>query len=433
MVGYIPGDATAWSEVDRVEPGAVIALASDDVAVLRWDPLQYRPPGPAATVDEVDAGLRQSVERHLVADVEIGSFLSGGIDSSLITTIARREFAAPMRTYSVGFCTDEVADETPDAERMAAKLMTKHTSLMLGSDRFQDLASAVGEAFPEPHADPAAMPMLALSERARQDVKVVLTGEGGDEMFGGYRRHWAFPLARGNSAQVARKLGIGSLLRRFGGRRARQVADSMSGSAGSGFLRYLTQLHWDRITPISSVSSPEMVSDVIARYELVGQGRTTTQSMRYLELRRHLPETYLEKDDRTTMYHGLEARVPFLDLELAAVALRVEPYMLARPWRTKLLLRQVASRHLPPETHQAPKRGFAVPLVGWLSPPTTLRWVRESLLDGHAVRRGLLDGPAVSRLFQSIADLGTPGNAEAMYRLLALELWCRSAAQEGAL
>jgi asparagine synthase (glutamine-hydrolysing) len=433
MVGYVPGDATMWSPIDRVEPGTVIALDSDATTFYRWDPLQNRPSDTDATIDEVDAAVRRSVERHLIADVDVGSFLSGGIDSSLITSIARRDLTASMRTYSVGFCTHEVPDETPEAERMAAILATKHTTLRLSSDRFQDLALAVGEAFPEPHADPAAMPMLALSERARNDVKVVLTGEGGDEMFGGYRRHWAFPLARRNPAQIASKLGLGEALKRLGGRRARQVVDSMGGSAGSGFLSYLTQLHWDRLVPVSAHSSPQVVSDAIARYEPDVEGDPTPQSMRYLELRRHLPETYLEKGDRTTMFHGLEARVPFLDLDLASVALRIKSDMLARPWRTKLLLRKVASRHLPLQTHKAPKRGLTVPLVDWLSQPAASRWTRESLLGGYAAQHGLVEEPALTRLLKDIADVASPGNAEATYRLLCLELWCRSAARDGAL
>ena len=434
MVGYVPGDATAWEGVERLPPGGLLAVDVQGSELHVWDAFNDQHSGDTWTVDELDAAVRDSVSRHLVADVEVGAFLSGGIDSSLVVSIARREFDAPIRTYSVGFDSDSVANETAAAERMAAKLGTLHTGLHLGAADFRDLVASVAEAFPEPHADPAAMPTIALSKRAREDVKVVLTGEGGDELFGGYRRYWALPLARGKIGRTVGALGLPAFAARVGSRRLGQVADSVTlGSPGEAYLRYLTQLHWRAMTPVSTLCTPSLVSRVIERYELDAQERPTATSMRLLELRRHLPETYLEKCDRATMRHGLEARVPFLDLDLAAIALRIPDHQLGRPGRTKVLLRQVAARHLPAEVALGPKQGFSVPLNDWLSVPATASWARESLLGGEAVQRGILDAVGLPDVLSDLTKLTGSPQAEAIYRLLCLEMWYRSARGDGAL
>jgi asparagine synthase (glutamine-hydrolysing) len=424
MLGYVPGDATAWSEIERIEPGQVIAIDASGIKRHNWDPFSDQPADQGVTVDDVDAAFRSSVASHLVADVEVGAFLSGGIDSSLITAIARRQFDAPMRTYSVGFDSDTL-DETGAAERMAHTLGTKHVGMRLSAIDFRPLAESVAEAFPEPHADAAAMPTLALSSRASADVKVVLTGEGGDEMFGGYRRYWALPLARRFAAQTAGRLGLGAVMRRVGGRRLRQVAESVNAEPSAAHLRYLTQVHWNELMSVSPACTPALVESVINRYSTAGHTRPTSRSMRILELRRHLPESYLEKTDRATMRYGLEARVPFLDVELASIVLRLDNRKLARPGRTKVLLRELAARHLPRDVATAPKRGLTVPLAAWLSPPSTARWVNESLLGGEATQQGIFAAPALQTMLGAFGNLRRPGNAEALYRLLALELWCR--------
>jgi asparagine synthase (glutamine-hydrolysing) len=432
MVGYVPGDATAWTDIHRVLPGSVVEI--DECGPTLHDP---QPPGelsnePLATADEVDSAIQAAIERHLVSDVEVGAFLSGGIDSSLIVALARDHTGPPVRTYSVGFDSNDVYDESPAAWRMAQSLESRHAALRIGIHDFRGLAESVAEAFPEPFADAAAMPTLALARRASEDVKVVLTGEGGDEMFGGYRRYWALPLARGRPARIAGATGLAAVAGRLGGRRVRQVADSVVGQSGEAYLRYLSQLHWSQILPASGFSTEQVVARAVERYQPMAE-HLSARTLRFAELRQHLPECYLEKTDRSTMRHGLEARVPFLDLDLATVALRLADRHLTRHSRTKVILREVASRHLPSDVARAPKRGLAVPLRSWMSSKANADWILESLVDGDATQLGLFDRRGLSTTLTTLGGFDRESTAEAAYRLLMLELWCRHARADHAL
>jgi asparagine synthase (glutamine-hydrolysing) len=340
--------------------------------------------------------------------------------------MTRQLFDAPMRTYSVGFDSLQVHDESTAAAGMARRFGSRHVTIRLGSSDFQTLATGVADAFPEPAGDAAAMPMLALSSRAREDVKVVLTGEGGDEMFGGYRRYWALPLARLPMARFAGAIGLGQVAQTFGGRRVRQVAESATAEHGEAYLSYLSPTRWDTLLPVAPMATPAHVARAFSRYAVNGGQRPSAKSIRNLELHRHLPESYLEKTDRATMRHGLEARVPFLDLQLALVAMSLTDRQLARRGRTKLLLRSVADRHLPSEVAAGPKRGFSVPLSAWMAPDRTVAWIRESMLGGEATQMGLLDQGVLSQTLTTLGNFGTDAAADLAYRLLALELWCRS-------
>jgi asparagine synthase (glutamine-hydrolysing) len=433
MLGYVPGDATMWSDINRCAPGSVTIVDKTGVKVIDGEgpfrDQRLEPP----SMDEVDAGIRSAVVRHLVADVEVGAFLSGGLDSSLVVTIARATSETALRTYSVGFDSASVYDESTTAEAMASAIGARHQTLRIGSSHFKELVEGVVEAFPEPHADAAAMPTLALSRRASQDVKVVLSGEGGDEMFGGYRRYWALPMARGRLGRLAARGRVGELLSRFGGRRASQLVAAANSSPAAAYARLLTQSHWGSIAASGGVTTTALEPRVLSRYDTEELARPGAHSLRKLELDRHLPESYLEKDDRATMRWGLEARVPFLDLDLARIAGRLANTQLARIGRTKILLRQLAERHLPTSVARAPKRGFSVPLSEWMAGHASAQWARDALQGGSGLQLGVFDRAGLSSALSHLGRFETEPQAEAGYRLLILELWCRQCLETGAL
>jgi len=315
---------------------------------------------------------------------------------------------------------------------VARAIGARHQTLRIGSSQFRGLMEQVVEAFPEPHADAAALPMLALSSRACQDVKVVLTGEGGDEMFGGYRRYWALPLARGRLMHLVARGQIGQLVSRLGGRRVSQMVSAANYSPTAAYARLLTVSQWDSIVACGGLATTSLVPRVLNRFDTPQLAELRPKSLRRLELERHLPESYLEKDDRATMRCGLEARVPLLDLDLARIAFRLSNEQLATVGRTKILLRKVAERHLPPSVTRAPKRGFSVPLAEWLAQDTTSQWAHDSLLGGIGLQLGVFDRAGLTSALQQIADFDTEQKAETAYRLLILEFWCRECLQNGA-
>jgi asparagine synthase (glutamine-hydrolysing) len=433
MLGYAPGDATMWSDIHRCSPGSVTVISAAGTNVSSWEePFRDGLIG-APTADEVETGIRDAVTRHLTADVEVGAFLSGGLDSSLVVTLAARAAGTRLRTYSLGFESRSVFDESGMAEAMARAVGSQHETVRIGSRDLRELVDEAVEAFPEPHADAAALPMLALSKRACQDVKVVLTGEGGDEMFGGYRRYWAFPMARGRLMRFAAHGHVGEFAFRLGGRRLRQMASAANSSGAAAYARMLTMSHWDSIVASGGDAATALVPRVLGRYDTPALANPGPDSLRRLELDRHLPESYLEKGDRATMRFGLEARVPFLDLDLARIALRLSNEQLAKFGRTKILLRQLATRHLPASVTRAPKRGFSVPLAEWMSAEATARWARDALLGGTALQRGVLDHAGLSAVLRNVGAFETDEKAETGYRLLILELWCRQCFDCGAL
>jgi asparagine synthase (glutamine-hydrolysing) len=433
MLGYVPGDATMWADIHRCAPGTVTVIDQAKTYVVEWNERLQDEKTEAPPADEVEAAIRSSVTRHLIADVEIGAFLSGGIDSSLIVSLANRASGIPLRTYSVGFDSSSVFDETETAAATARVLGSRHQTLRIGVSDFRALVHEAVEAFPEPHADAAALPMLALSKRARQDVKVVLTGEGGDEIFGGYRRYWALPLARGRLMRLAARGPIGELASRLGGRRVSQIFSAATSSPAAAYARLLTLSHWDSITVAGGPSATALVPRVLSRYDAPGLARPAPDTLRRLDLDRHLPESYLEKDDRATMRFGLEARVPFLDLDLARLAARLPNRQLARFGRTKILLRQLAERHLPRSVTRGPKRGFSVPLSAWIAVGSTAQWVHDTLLDGVGLQLGVFDRTGLSSTLAQLGRFERGEQAEAGYRLLILELWCRECFDSGAL
>ena len=434
MLGYVPGDTTMWADIRRCAPGSVTVVDKAGARVIDWEtPFRDEPIG-RPTVAEVEAGIQAAVARHLIADVEVGAFLSGGLDSSLLVSLASKAAGTAMRTYSVGFDSTSVFDESGMAEAMARSIGSRHQTLRIGSGDFRELVGGVVEAFPEPHADAAALPMLALSKRACQDVKVVLTGEGGDEMFGGYRRYWALPLARGRLMQLAARGGhVGELISRFGGRRASQMVSAANSSPAAAYARLLTTSHWDSIIASGGDAAASLVPRVLSRYDTPELANARPDSLRRLELDRHLPESYLEKGDRATMRYGLEARVPLLDLDLARIADRLSNNQLAQVGKTKVLLRQLAKRHLPISVTRAPKRGFSVPLAEWMAGDASAEWTRDALLGGTGLQIGVFDKAGLSSTLQRLGDFETDEKAEAGYRLLILELWCRQCLQSGAL
>ena len=361
--------------------------------------------GAAAT--QVEALLTRSVREQMVADVPLGAFLSGGIDSSLIVMLMQREATRPVKTFSIGF--DQAGfDESAYAREVATRLGTDHMEFRVTGEQALAVIPDLPQIYDEPFADSSQVPTTMVARLARQHVTVVLTGEGGDELFAGYPR---FALVR----QLERLLALPG--RRTTGRALdRLVARLQDRASEPG--RTQRALDWlRRRTLVASVDDvdalyarlmslwylPSLVVPGIAEdrgvmplsKDVLADGSVTERAM-YADMLAHFPDELLVKVDRAAMSTSLETRLPFLDHELVALSWRLPFATKVAGTRAKLVLRHILDKQLPSSLFDRPKMGFMVPLSAWLRGP--LRGWAEALLDERRLREdGLLDPTHVRR------------------------------------
>jgi asparagine synthase (glutamine-hydrolysing) len=393
---YIPGPSTILRGVRQLPPAHWLSIGEDGrIAVSR-----YWKPAPAADPPRTDADdvgdfqkrFADAVESHLVSDVPVGALLSGGLDSSLVVAHMAAKASGPINTFSIGFAGGERFDERPAARLVAEHFGTiHHERLVTDADAVAALPGLIAR-MDEPLADYAALPTFLIAEIAAREVKVVLTGEGADELFGGYRRYrrerWLAPLAPLRAPYQATHLfsdqEIGRLTGKRGRRGVRHPSDPRTGPKLDQLNRLLVQ-----------------------------------------DLEGWLADDLLVKVDRMTMGWSLEARVPYLDHLFVEFALTVPARRKVAMFGSarKILMRDAAARMLPPQIANRPKHGFTPPLSSWLANGLGVL-AREALADRSARLRQRVDGAEIDRLL----NRGTRGatNAHKVWALLVYELWSRS-------
>lgn len=382
----------------------------------------------AEACEAVRDRLRRSVHGQLVADVPVGIMLSGGIDSSAITAFAS-EVVSGLKTYSVGFDFMKGPTELPKAKRVASHFGTDHHELMIRGGESREVIEALVDAHDEPFGDAANIPLFLVSRAIRDQVKVVLQGDGGDEIFAGYRRHSMisrypdWPRAAGLALAAAALLPQGRRVQQA--RRMLRVLSERD--AGRRMALYLTME--SPLDPPTSILSPEWrrrveASDPFARYDECARrfaGETPLQMMRFTDCAVILPDTFLEKVDRSTMANGLEVRVPFLDAMIADYALGLPADMVARGGETKWILKAALRGTVPDFVLDAPKTGFGVPYGEWLA-TDLYGYMREVLTDPAIVQWGIFDTRRLDRYMQEHrAGRGRYGFL--LWKALHLALW----------
>jgi asparagine synthase (glutamine-hydrolysing) len=408
---YVPGPATIYQRVQKLEPGSMLVLPAGGTCktqaywrledVAREGQANRATFGEQEAVDKLEQVLGDAVRRRMVADVPLGAFLSGGIDSSLIVALMQANSTQPVRTFSIGFH-EQGYNEARHAREVAAHLGTDHTELYVEAQHAMDTIPRLAEMFDEPFADSSQIPTLLVSEMTRKHVTVALSGDGGDELFAGYTRYFQAAgllpvigtLPGGLRRAVAAGIrslppaAWGALFGLVPGRwRLPQPGDKMHKLAGvlsgttESYYRTLVS-HWtepDRLVLGGSErrgllwdrSVDKIVPDAIER-------------MQYLDTLTYLPDDILTKVDRTSMAVSLEARVPLLDHRVAAFAWSLPPDFKVRDGSGKWLLRQLLLKYVPRRMVDRPKMGFGVPIDAWLRGP--LRDWAEDLLAPDRLR-----------------------------------------------
>jgi len=373
--------------------------------------------------------LTEAVGSHLLSDVPVGVFLSGGIDSSAITALASKQYHGRLKTFSVGFDFDRGVNELPKAKFVAKRFDTEHHELHVAGASMPAVIERLIRCHDEPFSDAANVPLYLLCEQLKGSIKAVLQGDGGDEMFGGYRRYnvmsqeglwrWASRAALGISTLAPRSPVYHRAVRFF---RAMVHPDPA--------MRFALLLTPETLeSPPTRVLAAEIRSEVeqfdpFARYREVSDRLhhlDGVQRLLYTDACILLPDTYLEKVDKATMAHGIEVRVPFLDAELSSYAMGLPSRMKIRRGQKKWILRRALRGIVPDRILDGSKVGFGVPVDYWMRVPLA-DYLRSVVLDRSILESGLFDRAAVEHtIHQHLA--GRKNDGDLLYKLLNLALW----------
>lgn len=434
VYGHGVGPGTIFRGIHKLLPGHWLRLKADGtVRVERYWDVPLGPPAvrdPATAAVKVEAALRAAVRSHMVSDVPVGAFLSGGLDSSAIVALMSEVASEPVRTFSVGFDAGAEYDETAHARRVAEHFGTVHREVRVGAEDFWATLADLAWHFDEPFADAAAVPVALLAREARRSVKVVLTGEGSDELFAGYRRTSVerfgatyARLPRGFRTGLSRAVDRLPRLRRIKKATRTLVQDDSAVRYGS----WLTVLEPDRLPEVLETDwwDAGVEADPFQPYRHHRRpGLDVVTQALYWDFKTWLPDTYLEKVDKATMAESLEARVPFLDVPLVELAFSLPPEHKIRGLDTKHVLKRAVRDLLPEDIVRRPKHGFSVPTDPWFRGPLRAQlW--DTLCSSRFRSRGFFRAPAVEELLRQHAS-GRHVLDGPLFALLAFELWCQA-------
>jgi asparagine synthase (glutamine-hydrolysing) len=443
--GYVPAPWTILKGVRKLLPGTMLTIKVGQASRTEryWSP-QTSVRVSRADVDntsedqlitEGEALITDAVRRQMMADVPLGAFLSGGVDSSLVAALMQRETGRKVDTFTIGFA-EQRWDESPHAEAVAAHLGTRHHTLRTSGREALDLVNDIAGIYDEPFADSSQLPTLLLSRLVRNHVTVALSGDGGDETFGGYQRYgWGLNLDKASAVPAP--------LRQIGAAAAGAIPTALLNRVLGGSGRMHAGHKAQRLAAIAAKSDvyeryrgllsltlqPEMLVQNAEEYDpseglMDDDWRSIAdplQRMQVIDAQSYMPDDILVKVDRASMSVGLEVRVPLLDTRIWEWAAALPRHMRIREGRGKHCLRAILDRHVPRQLIDRPKQGFAVPMADWLR--TDLRdWAESLLSPGHLAQSGLWQEKAVAGLWQAHLS-GTHDHAPVLWAILCLERW----------
>jgi asparagine synthase (glutamine-hydrolysing) len=397
-------------------------------------------------VEALEGRLRETVREEMVADVPLGAFLSGGIDSTLIVALMQTQSPRPVRTFTIGFHEADY-NEAEHARAVAQHLGTDHTDLYVRPEEAQAVIPRLPEIYDEPFGDSSQIPTYLVASLARQHVTVALSGDGGDELFGGYNRYalgqriWnaLAPVPAGLRRSVARGIQSvppetwGSVLgtaQRLLPRRARvaQIGDRMHKLANVLAVRSAGALYrslvsiWD--PPGEILRDVREIETVLtADHDLPSQAGFVERMM-CLDTRTYLPDDIMVKVDRASMAVSLESRAPFLDHRVVELAWRSPPGLKLRGGQGKWLLRAILDRHIPRALVERPKMGFGVPIDSWLRGPLK-EWAEGLIEPGRLAKDGFFNSSAVWRRWEEHQS-GRQNRQYPLWNLLMFQAWLGS-------
>ncbi|HEY1358472.1 MAG TPA: asparagine synthase C-terminal domain-containing protein, partial [Thermoleophilaceae bacterium] len=428
---------SAYRAVRKLPPAHTLVLEDGQPRLNRYWQLDYASKldlSPAELGERIRAELQAAVRRRLVADVPLGAFLSGGIDSSAVVAAMAEASSGPVKTFSIGF-EDERFDELEHARLIAERFGTDHTEFVVRPDGIELLPKLVRH-YGEPFADSSAIPCFKLAELTRRHVTVALNGDGGDESFAGYMRYAGnvlgqrferlpTPLRRAGSALGRRLPARGEMDSTLS--RVRRLALAAELDAPSRYARshacFDPAARDALYTPeFAALVGESSADEVIAGPWREASGSAPVDVMLEVDVRTYLPGDLLTKIDIATMAHSLEARSPFLDPSLMQLAASIPASLKLRGREKKVVLRDALRGWIPDSILDRPKQGFSVPLAGWLRGSLS-GYAEELLLEGKARSRGWFEPETVRGLLERHGRGEDHSNR--IWSLIVLETWMR--------
>lgn len=410
-LAFIPAPKTIYNNTFKLEPGHYLSLKNGQVSIKKYWAFEDK----MANIQDISfeeakvqlhEKLVQSVQYRMISDVPLGTFLSGGIDSSLVTAIAQSQSAQPLKTFTIGF-KDSGFDESSFAERSAQKLGTEHHTFMLSTEEMKDKLLHILDVYDEPFGDSSAIPTMMVSEMAAQHVKVVLSGDGGDELFWGYNRYkWAKRLQSPMLSTFKKPLSY--ILDATGKTKLKYLASNLKSKKGKFashlFSQQALQFSEDNLQSLLNVDLFSL-SKYQETFTRNGASCGQIENQTLFDTKYYLPDDNLTKVDRASMLYSLEARVPLLDHNIVEFALNLpHQYKLAGSTE-KHILKEVLYKYLPKDYFERPKQGFSIPLAQWLK--GDLKFLQEEYLSQQMIEsHGILNFNSI----QSIKEEFNKGN-----------------------
>ncbi len=446
---YVPAPRSIFAGIEKLEPGSMVEIDAQgresrrrywDLRSLARDAVRDRAALDDRTaVEALDELLRDAVKQRMVADVPLGVFLSGGIDSSTVLALMQAQSTRPVKSFTIGFG-EEGYDEARHAKQVAAHLGTDHTELHVTEDHALAVLPRLASWYDEPFADSSQIPSYLVSEMTRRHATVALSGDGGDEVFAGYNRHvsaaalwrrfgaWPRPL-RAVFASLLRAVPPSAWDRLFlavprsirppqAGDKVHKLGGLLPATDEDGLYRRLVS-QWD--DPDALVRSGQEPQEILWDRTVRSDFADFSERMQLLDTLTYLPDDILSKVDRASMAVGLEARVPLLDHRVVEFAWRLPPAMKVRSGKGKWLLRQVLNAYVPERLTHRPKMGFGVPIDRWLRGP--LREWAEGLLAEDRLREGGYFHPAPIRRAWDRHLSGRRNHQNPLWAVLMFESW----------
>lgn len=454
--GYIPSPFSIYAGIHKLSPGTFVTIpepiqGNQPKPIAYWSLRHAAETGQAdpfqgdddAAADALEACLKRAVALQSIADVPLGAFLSGGVDSSLIVALMQEHSRFPIKTFTIGF-RESGYNEAEYAKAVARHLGTEHTEWYVSADDALELIPNLPSIYDEPFGDSSQLPTLLVSQMTRRHVTVSLSGDAGDELFGGYDRYriaQKVHAAIGRIPRFARHIvgsglgilptnGVDSLMSPFlsgknqasPGERVRMLSALMTDESEEKFYRTKISQWKDphRLVP----GATEPLTNLADPTQKLTRGGLFERMM-YHDSMSYLPDDILVKTDRAAMSVGLETRVPMLDHRVVEFAWRLPLHMKVRDGHQKWLLKQVLFRRVPRELIERPKAGFAVPADEWIRGP--LREWAEDLLSEQSLRHGFLNPKIIRRKFHDHLN-GRYGAHGSLWPVLMFQAWIRSQA-----